>query len=373
MKYILFPQDRADRDQLGGKAAALQALHTSALPIPPWFVLSPQACLDSLTSDQKAALAHDDSVAPLGDLVPSPDVLDELTRALERLDKVKMGEGEIRVAVRSSALDEDGAMRAFAGQLESFLSVLPQDVGAAVAAVWCSAFSARVRAYRAAHGLTDIPQPPAVLVQQMIQADRAGVAFSADPATGQRGVAVVEAVFGLGSTLVNGETDADVYRIDRNSRLISCDIAVQEIAHEADPASRTGQAVETGTRTVVLAPEAGGQQTLTEQEAVAVAGLVRQAEKVFGRPQDIEWAIERTGGSFSSSRARSPRSPPPQTPTARFACGITATSPRATAGSRRRSRSPLLGRRTATSTAPSASFWASASAPSESTQTCLML
>ena len=102
------------------------------------------------------------------------------------------------MAVRSSALDEDGATRAFAGQFESFLFVAPQDVGAKVAAVWRSAFSARLRDYRTAHGLADVPQPPAVLVQQMIRADRAGVAFSADPATGQRGVAVVEAVFGLG-------------------------------------------------------------------------------------------------------------------------------------------------------------------------------
>ncbi|MGI9174061.1 MAG: PEP/pyruvate-binding domain-containing protein, partial [Rhodothermales bacterium] len=242
-------------------------------------MLSPQACRDSLTPEQKALLACGDSAESFGDFVPTPNVLDELTRALEQL-----GEEDIRVAVRSSALDEDGATRAFAGQLESFLFVSPQNVGAKVAAVWGSAFSARVRAYRAAHELTDVPQPPAVLVQQMVRADRAGVAFSADPATGQRGVAVVEAVFGLGSALVDGETEADVYRIDRNSRLIGCDVTVQEIAHEPD--------VEAGTQTVVLAPEAGGQQTLTNQEAVAVADLARQAEKAFGRPQDIEWAME---------------------------------------------------------------------------------
>ena len=287
MKYILFPHDSAGRDQLGGKAAALQVLHPFPVPIPPWFVLSPQACLDSLTPEQSVSLAHADGGDALEDIYPNPDILDELMQALEHL-----GEEGIRVAVRSSALDEDGAGRAFAGQLESFLFVSPEDVGAKVAAVWRSAFSARVRAYRAAHRMTDVPQPPAVLVQQMIRADRAGVAFSADPATGQRGVAVVSAVFGLGSALVDGETDADVYRISREDHLISCDVAAQEIAHEPDPASRAGQAVEAGTRTVVLAPEVGGQQTLAEQEAVAVACLARQAEKTFGRPQDIEWAIE---------------------------------------------------------------------------------
>ena len=284
MKYILFPQDdflqdEASREKLGGKAAALQALHASALPIPPWFVLSPQACLDSLTPEQQTSLANGSS-GSIDNPFPNPDVLSELARALERL-----GEGEkIRVAVRSSALDEDGSQRAFAGQLESFLFVSPADVGARVAAVWRSAFSARVRAYRAAHGMTDVPQPPAVLIQKMVCADRAGVAFSADPATGQRGVAVVSAVFGLGSALVSGEADADAYRISREDRLIDCDVAMQEIAHEPD--------AEIGTQTVVLAPAAGGRRALTEPEALAVAGLARQAEQAFGRPQDIEWAIE---------------------------------------------------------------------------------
>ena len=71
MKYIFFPQDEAGRDRLGGKAAALQALHTSALPIPSWFVLSPQACLDSLTLEQKASLARGNSVSAFDALSPT--------------------------------------------------------------------------------------------------------------------------------------------------------------------------------------------------------------------------------------------------------------------------------------------------------------
>src|SRR5213078_1024244 len=113
------------------------------------------------------------------------------------------------VAVRSSASDEDGAQHSFAGQLDSFLFVAAPDVPAKVAAVWRSGFSERLLAYRREHNLTPMPRPPTVLVQRMVQADVAGVAFGADPVSGRRGVTVVSAVFGLGTALVGGEADAD--------------------------------------------------------------------------------------------------------------------------------------------------------------------
>jgi pyruvate,water dikinase len=122
------------------------------------------------------------------------------------------------VAVRSSASDEDGAEHSFAGQLESHLFVSCERIAEKIAAVWRSGFSERIIAYRQQHGLPFVPRAPAVLVQRMIHSDAAGVAFSADPVSGRRGVAVVSAVFGLGTALVSGEANADTWLVDRSAK-----------------------------------------------------------------------------------------------------------------------------------------------------------
>src|SRR5262249_13409601 len=145
------------------------------------------------------------------------------------------------VAVRSSASDEDGAQHSFAGQLDSFLFVPPGDVARKAAAVWQSGFSERVFAYRQAHGLDALPRGPAVLIQRLVNADAAGVAFGADRVTGRRGVAVVSAVFGLGTALVSGECDADTYHVGLDGEILQRAIAEKHIAHRPDP--RTGEGV----------------------------------------------------------------------------------------------------------------------------------
>jgi len=213
MNHILTSLD----PKLGGKARALAELQRAGFPVPPWFVISPDAfphCPPGLPS--------------LGELV----------------------------AVRSSASEEDGVAYSYAGQLESYLNVTLADVPARVADVWRSGFSEHIRAYRQEHGLPGEPPLPAVLVQRMVNADVAGVAFSADPVSGRRGIAVVSAVAGLGDKLVSGECNADTYTVDRTDHV-------------------TGQGV------------------LTAGQARAVAELARRAARHFGRPQDIEWAIER--------------------------------------------------------------------------------
>jgi rifampicin phosphotransferase len=233
MKFILQPPTNADRGLLGGKAAALAEL--DELPVPPWFVVTPAAYHNA-------------------NGVISGAVADEIVSALKTL----CPRGAL-VAVRSSAVDEDGAQHSFAGQLESFLNVAPANVPATVARVWQSAFSERLRAYRREHGLPSEPNAPAVLVQRMVNADVAGVAFSADPVSGRRSVAVVSAVRGLGEKLVSGEANADTFHVSRDGEIIS--------------------------RQCSAAP------LLTDLQVQNVAALARAAAKHFGRPQDIEWAI----------------------------------------------------------------------------------
>src|SRR6476661_6460906 len=153
MAYLLYPDSTSDLALLGGKARALAVLAAAHLPIPAWFVLSPAVLDASLTPAQLTQLnAAQDSAAALAVLAEVrllPAIEAALGVALTQLCPTGA-----KLAVRSSALDEDATQHSFAGQLESFLNVEPLDVPAKILAVWRSAFSARVYAYRREHGLT---------------------------------------------------------------------------------------------------------------------------------------------------------------------------------------------------------------------------
>jgi rifampicin phosphotransferase len=281
--------------ELGGKALALSRLDQAGLPIPEWFAVSPAAFAASLTAEQAAAMASGDAVrlqAALQSLRPCDAALAEICAALGEL-----GGASWRYAVRSSAADEDSAQHSFAGQLETFLFVSPDAVGAKVAEVWRSGFTDRIFEYRRQHGLAVVPSSaPAVLVQKMVDADVSGVAFSADPVSGRRSVAVVSAVPGLGTALVGGEAAADVFKIDLAERIAERAIVAKKIAHKFDP-----RAVE-GVSAVALSEADAMRPALTDQQAVEVARLARRAAHAFGQPQDIEWAIE--GGQLYLLQSR---------------------------------------------------------------------
>jgi pyruvate,water dikinase len=286
MQFVIRGDEADARGPLGGKARALALLREADLPIPPWVVLRPEALHASLTPPQRQSLdaadRNGDEVHQLLDrLQPCPAVCQELDAALAEL----CADGQ-PVAVRSSVSDEDGAAHSFAGQLDSFLFVNAAGVSDKVAAVWRSGFSERVVAYRREHGLGLVPRAPAVLLQRMVRADAAGVAFGADPVTGRRGVAVVSAVYGLGTALVSGACDADTYHVDRGGQIIQRTIADKRLAHRPAPGSAEG------VEAVPVPEEQARQAALTDAQVVAVADLVRRAGRFFGRPQDIEWALE---------------------------------------------------------------------------------
>ena len=251
--------------RMGGKAGALARLASTGMPIPEWFVVTPAAFEASdATGDfrLRAGLAAE-IVAVARGLAP----------------------GAAFFAVRSSALDEDGAEHSFAGQLESFLFVPPERIPEKIEAVCRSGFSERILAYRRERGLAGGPQALAVLIQRMIDAESAGVAFSADPVSGRRGHAVVSAVFGLGTALVSGEADADTFTVDRRGSVVDRSVVKKGSAHRAAPGDGEG---------VVSQPVADAQVSqpaLTDAQAVEVAKLARATARHFGRPQDIEWAL----------------------------------------------------------------------------------
>src|SRR3990172_10222081 len=285
MRYIIHPKDHTDSERLGGKAAALAAVQRADLPVPPWFVLAPEAFYESRNRVERRALEAPASDDTLRSLVEGPTSGDEVRLQLAGALAELCPNGE-RVAVRSSACDEDGVRHSFAGQLDSFLFVHHGEVASKVAAVWRSVFSERVLAYRREHGLDLIAHPPAVLIQRMVNAERSGVAFGADPVSGGRGVTVVAALYGLGTALVSGECEADTYHVDREGRIIKREIAEKRLAHREDP---TGPE---GLRLVEISGEDGKRPALDDDQIRAVAELARRTGRHLGRPQDIEWAIE---------------------------------------------------------------------------------
>ena len=189
----------ADIALVGGKGANLGEMLRAGLPVPDGFCVTVDAYraavsgLDELTADTVAN-------APL-----PPGMADELREAVARIGGP--------VAVRSSATAEDLPDASFAGQQETFLGVVRDDVPDAVRRCWASLWGERAVAYRKAQGYGD-DVALAVVVQTMVRADAAGVAFTVDPVTGRREV-TVEAALGLGESVVSGAVTPDSYRVGR--------------------------------------------------------------------------------------------------------------------------------------------------------------
>jgi hypothetical protein len=179
---------------------------------------------------------------------------------------------------------EDGAAASFAGQFDTVLGVRAagdaDDLWDALRRVWASAYSAHAAAYRARQGGSAARM--AVIIQRMVNAQAAGVAFSADPVRGTPDVAVVSAVFGLGEGLVSGELDADNYRVS-SAGAVEAEIAVKDRALGLQP--------DGGSAWVPVHPNDRLQPALTEDEARRIASAARQLAGHFGAPQDVEWAL----------------------------------------------------------------------------------
>ncbi|HEU4721828.1 MAG TPA: phosphoenolpyruvate synthase, partial [Gemmatimonadaceae bacterium] len=205
------------------------------------------------------------------------DVAAAITDALARLGS------HAAYAVRSSATAEDLPTASFAGQQDTYLNVVgPDAILRHVRRCWASLFTERAVTYRLQNGMDHRAVHMAVVVQRMVFPRAAGILFTADPITGNRRVASVEATFGLGETLVSGLVNADVYRV-RDGEIVATTIATKRLAIEAAPAG--------GTQERAIEPESQTQPALTDAEVVRLAELGRRIEAHFGRPQDIEWCL----------------------------------------------------------------------------------
>ncbi|CAL9342287.1 rifamycin-inactivating phosphotransferase Rph [Streptomyces sp. enrichment culture] len=233
------------------------------------------------------------------EVVVPGDLAAAITRALARLG------GQAAYAVRSSATAEDSPTASFAGQQDTYLNVVgPSAILQHVSRCWASLFSERAVTYRRRNGIDHRTVHMAVVVQKMVFPHAAGILFTADPVSGNRKTATVEAGFGLGEALVSGLVNPDVFKV-RHGEVVARTITAKQRAVRALPAG--------GTREVVIDSQLQGQPALTDAQVGELVQLGRRIEAHFGCPQDIEWCLADGGFQIVQSRPITTLFPVPET------------------------------------------------------------
>ena len=282
----------ADIARVGGKGANLGELIAAGLPVPGGFCV---------TAD-----AYRAAVAPLGERMAGLLAAGQHERLRALVAGAPLPEGlaeRVRsavaalacpVAVRSSATAEDLPDASFAGQQETVLGVVGGDaVLEAIRRCWASLWTDRAIAYRAEQGFSHEEVSLAVVVQRMIAADAAGVAFTADPVTGRRDRIVIESSWGLGESVVSGAVTPDAFTVPRSAPLpVAGRVARRRITRRAGDKRTRIDLTGAGTAVVRDVPQAQRRRlSLRDEEVRALARLARRVERHYGRPMDIEWAV----------------------------------------------------------------------------------
>jgi pyruvate,water dikinase len=285
----------SDVGLVGGKGANLGELIGAGLPVPGGFVVTSSAYLETVDAtglgSKLAELCLLDPADPLAlkaaaeqcqSLVGQLSLPSALDAAI-RQAYLELGT-DVPVAVRSSATAEDSADASFAGMNASFTNVIGErQVLDAIIRCWASLYGQRAIAYRAHRKMAGRPAI-AVVVQQMVPSEISGVMFTVDPASGDTGTLVIEAVLGQGETIVSGMVEPDTYLVDRiGPTVLSTRIGNQQVAIMRGPDGADQQ--------IELDPAAAAGRILTDERILEIARLGIATEQHYGRPQDIEWAI----------------------------------------------------------------------------------
>jgi len=301
----------------GGKGANLAEMTNAKFPIPPGFVLTTKAynsyidktgikkevyeILESIDVNNTNEL--NEKAKKIRDLminvVMPEDIKEEIEEAYEHLsvDKnalqnakgnalsiLKTAKESVFVAVRSSATTEDLDDSSFAGQQETYLNVKGNhDLIKAIQKVLASLFTSRAIYYRKKRGFSKEKFALAVVVQKMINADKSGVMFSKNPIKSDDTI-LIEAVYGLGEGIVSGKINPDTYIVSDDLKIISKKIGSKKTAITRSASGETKQ--------IKLNEDRSKSQVLTEGEIISLANIGERIEEHYGKPQDIEFALE---------------------------------------------------------------------------------
>jgi len=293
---------KADVNKAGGKGANLGELVKAGLPVPPGFVVTAQAYLlfntesglarkivhamEGINVDDTAMLqakAREVQGMIIGTEMPAI-IKSEILKAYDEM----ASRGSVKapfVAVRSSATMEDSEQASFAGMNATFLNVHGrEDLIRKVKECWASLYGARVISYRAKKEFYDEPVI-AVVVQKMVNSDKAGVMFTANPRNNNLNSLVIEGAFGLGEVVVGGLVSPDYYEVEKNGLKVKD----ARVSHKNFKIIRDEKG---SNKNVDLSEKEANEQVLTDKEIQQIAGLGMKIEQHYGSPQDTEWAIE---------------------------------------------------------------------------------
>lgn len=274
MEYILDTEkELVNEFTVGGKAKNLFRLKSTGLDVPKFAVI-PQEVLLSVVPGNIRSSDHNtitDFIRQI--LIPQKAVAD----ILSEFNGVRF------LAVRSSAIDEDGSEFSFAGQFESHLFVTAEKLAEKIKSVWLSAFSERVFEYRKNNKLEQ-KFGIAVIIQEMIDADSAGVAFGVNPITGNKNEKFISAVFGLGEGLVSGELNSDNF-------ILNGEKIISQLAEKTDKIILSSE-VAGGTMKAGVEKEKQNIPSLLPHQITEIGKILDQLLSEYGQPQDIEFAIK---------------------------------------------------------------------------------
>ncbi|SEN31355.1 phosphoenolpyruvate synthase [Halorientalis persicus] len=285
-----------DLESVGGKAASLGELTAAGLPVPPGFVVTAgtyrrfieetgidEELFEAVDVDAEDSKALAEAEARAQELILETEMPEDLREEI-LASYEDIGDDEAFVAVRSSATAEDLPDASFAGQQETFLNVTGQDLLDRVKRCWASLFTQRATYYRQEQGFSHDKVDIAVVVQQMVEAEKSGVMFTSHPSTGERQV-IIEAAWGLGEGVVSGSVTPDNYVIDRETGAVTdVEVADKKTMYSKDP--ETG---ETNERPVP--EEKRNERVIDDTEIERLVELGEQVEDHYDTPQDVEWAI----------------------------------------------------------------------------------
>ncbi len=322
-QYIKFFKELSKNDVhiAGGKGASLGEMTRSGIPVPLGFVLT-RAAFDrfleetDLNVEVEAALRKvnykdvnsvDKASNTIRDMIHDErmpkDLQKEILGAYHQLARrgrtsaagATRGPTSLCVAVRSSATAEDSSQASWAGELETYLNTTEKNLIGNVKKCWSSLFTPRAIVYRNEKGMRKSKVSVAVVVQQMVQAEIAGVMFTVHPVTKDYNQMIIEAVWGLGEVLVSGQVTPDSYVVDkRDWSLVDVSVTPQEkmlVKKSKVVKSIKSKVIDVsvGNEWVVVPRAQRDRQKLSGKEIVALAKLGKTIEAHYGLPEDIEW------------------------------------------------------------------------------------
>ncbi len=299
---------QATLEVVGGKGMSLARLSRAGLPVPPGFHLTTQAYWLFVTANEIQSCI----LETLKDLDPSdPQALEAASRQINLLFSqgsipseiaheviaayAGLSGGQAAVAVRSSATAEDLPDASFAGQQDTYLNVC--GAGAVLEAVrrcWASLWTGRAIAYRARQHIDPSAVSLAVVVQELVFAEAAGVLFTANPVSGKRDEMMITATWGLGEAIVSGAVTPDTLTVSKSGN----NVLQRKTSEKQVMTVRTADGVEQ----VAVPSNLAKKTVLSDAQAVDLVKYGKQIEDLYAMPMDIEWTL--AGGKFAIVQAR---------------------------------------------------------------------